>query len=124
MFQYLNGKNFQTYQLFIRISKEVQITVGKLGRFVFPPGIYVYTGSAKTNIEARIKRHQSTTKKIRWHIDYLLLNAYSEIVKVAKFTEPECFVNKQTAGKIIIPKFGASDCTNNCGSHLKYLGEF
>ena len=117
-------QRFQTYQLYIKLSKEIKIQIGKLGSFVFPIGIYIYTGSAKTNFDERIKRHYSKDKKIRWHIDYLLSNKFTRIVKVEKYKTLECVVNQQTKGKILIQKFGASDCTNGCSSHLKYLGEF
>ena len=37
----------QSYQLFINVTKEINLKIGKLGRFIFPAGSYVYTGSAK-----------------------------------------------------------------------------
>jgi Uri superfamily endonuclease len=37
----------QSYQLFINVTKEINLKVGKLGKFIFPVGSYVYTGSAK-----------------------------------------------------------------------------
>ena len=37
----------QSYQLFINVTKEINLKVGKLGKFIFPVGYYVYTGSAK-----------------------------------------------------------------------------
>ena len=36
----------QSYQLFINVTKEINLKVGKLGRFIFPIGSYVYTGAA------------------------------------------------------------------------------
>jgi hypothetical protein len=42
-------------------------------------------------------------------------------VDVRRFDEPECVVNQWTAGEIIVPRFGASDCRAKCGSHLKRL---
>ncbi len=35
--------------------------------------------------------------------------------------KPECAVNKKISGKIIVPRFGATDCRNGCGSHLKFI---
>ena len=52
----------QSYQLFIKVRKDINLKVGKLGRFTFPFGSYVYTGSAKTNINKRIERHLSKKK--------------------------------------------------------------
>jgi Uri superfamily endonuclease len=112
---------YQSYQLHIRITKEKKINIGKLGNFIFYPGYYVYTGSAKKNMDARIKRHQSKKKKIRWHIDYLLSHNDIQIVHIEQFEENECMVNQTTEGDNFVPKFGASDCKSGCGSHLKYL---
>ncbi|MBZ0092365.1 MAG: GIY-YIG nuclease family protein [Sulfuricellaceae bacterium] len=109
-----------TYQLFFTLPAAAHIAVGKLGSFDFPAGRYVYTGSAKRNIEARLRRHRSRDKKLRWHIDYLL--AYADGVETRVYAESECQLNQATAGMIPVPRFGASDCTQGCGSHLKYLG--
>lgn len=112
-----------TYQLLIRVSLPLsQLVVGKLGVFDLPAGEYCYTGSARRNLEARIARHCSSSKKRRWHIDYLLLAPGVSVVGVERFATPECALNQQQRGKILIPRFGASDCHAGCGSHLKYLG--
>ena len=98
------------------------ITIGKLGSFRFPAGEYVYTGSGGDNVEARVGRHLSGSKKLRWHIDYLLSNSSVVVVGFTLFREAECAVNQTTEGVILVPRFGATDCRNGCGSHLKYLG--
>lgn len=113
---------FQTYQLLILIQTELKIKIGKLGIYTFPLGYYIYTGSAKNNLEARIERHRSKDKKIRWHIDYLLSQNNVKIIKVKKYDEQECIINQASNGVIFVPKFGSSDCRNQCGSHLKYIG--
>ncbi|RMH71730.1 MAG: GIY-YIG nuclease family protein [Gemmatimonadetes bacterium] len=110
----------QSYQLVIRVSEPVSLTVGKLGVFEFPVGEYIYTGSAKRHLEARIRRHLRTTKTLKWHIDYLLAHPAVAVVDVIRSTVPECELNQQTAGEILIPRFGASDCRSGCISHLKY----
>ncbi|MDZ4211617.1 MAG: hypothetical protein U1C59_07880 [Methylotenera sp.] len=46
-----------TYQLDILLAEPARLSIGKLGVFDFPAGRYVYTGSARCNIEARIARH-------------------------------------------------------------------
>ena len=111
-----------TYQLLIVVKKESSIQVGRLGKFTFPAGFYIYTGSAKKNMEARIKRHFRKRKKKRWHIDYLTTNRAVKIMAVRYSALDECEENQQTGGKIIAAGFGASDCRNGCGSHLKFLG--
>ena len=112
----------KSYQLFIKVNKDVDLKVGKLGRFIFPIGSYVYTGSAKTNLDKRIERHLSKKKKLHWHIDYLLNHDAVKIIDIKKSEIIECILNKKTNGTIIIKGFGSSDCNLCCGSHLKYLG--
>ena len=109
----------QSYQLYIYLKKGTHIQVGKLGFFHFPKGNYVYVGSAKKNIEQRIKRHNSKNKKLHWHIDYLLNNVYAKIIKVNLESCTECELYNNTVGRVIISGFGSSDCKNRCYSHLK-----
>ena len=111
----------QFYQLHIQLTRPVTITVGRLGRFPFPAGQYIYTGSAKRNLEARIQRHLSKHKKLRWHIDYLLTHRDVRVSQVQRSAEAECGWNQKTEGEILVPGFGASYCRRGCGSHLKYL---
>ena len=110
-----------TYQLLIAVAKPLRIRVGALGVHDFPAGLYVYTGSAKRNFEARIARHLSRAKILRWHIDYLLAAPRVRVLEVRRLDEAECTVNGSTAGAIPVPRFGASDCRAGCGSHLKRL---
>ncbi len=111
----------QSYQLFINLSQNIEIQIGKLGLFTFPKGTYVYTGSAKINIDKRIARHLSKDKNLHWHIDYLLANEQTKIIKVTKSELSECDLNTDVKGKIIVEGFGNSDCKENCKSHLKFL---
>ena len=111
-----------SYQLHIQLTRPVTITIGHLGRFQFPVGQYIYTGSAQRNLEARIQRHLSKHKKLRWHIDYLLAHGNARMVQVQRSSKEECAWNQKTNGKIIVPGFGASDCRAGCGSHLKHVG--
>lgn len=111
-----------TYQLLIELRRPARVAVGCLGVFRFAAGRYVYTGSAKRNLEARIARHLRAEKTLKWHIDYLLAAPGARVVKVRRFRREECAVNQGTAGTVPVPGFGASDCRQRCGSHLKYLG--
>jgi Uri superfamily endonuclease len=110
-----------SYQIFFTLNRSVELQIGKLGKFIFPKGNYVYTGSAKKNVDQRIQRHQIKNKKLHWHIDYLLNRDECKIQKFIKSHLDECILNQTTSGKIIVPGFGASDCTNGCISHLKYF---
>lgn len=110
----------KAYQLHIYLKESSTITIGKLGTFTFPAGEYIYTGSAKRNIETRIARHLRKEKRLRWHIDYLLAAPACIITQVETFDITECQLNQSTTGEVIVPKFGASDCKKGCISHLKY----
>ena len=111
-----------SYQLSIDVRSPLRIRVGRLGDFLFPAGRYVYTGSAKRNLEARIARHLRKEKTLRWHIDWLLSAPGVKVVAVKRSVAGECALNQSVAGKLVVPGFGASDCRNRCGSHLRYLG--
>lgn len=100
----------------------MRMRVGRLGTFDFPAGRYVYTGSALRNFEARVNRHLSDTKRMHWHIDYLLAAPGVRVLEVRRFAETECSINQNTEGEAPVAGFGASDCRAGCGSHLKRLG--
>ena len=117
----MNGFRMRSYQIHFIIEKPVALRIGKLGTFEFPAGEYVYTGCARKNMEARISRHLSKRKKHRWHIDFLLATSHAKIIKVEVYDGEECVVNQETEGEILVPRFGATDCRNGCGSHLKYV---
>lgn len=101
--------------------------IGALGTFSFPAGYYVYTGSAKRGLRARLRRHWQSDKRLRWHIDYLRKYAriVCAIVRVGSQMDEcschECIIRVLNA-RTIVRGFGSSDC--NCKSHLCYIGDF
>ena len=111
-----------TYQLTIEVRRRIRVAIGRLGTFEFAAGRYVYTGSARRAFEARIARHLRKEKALRWHIDYLLGAPGVRVVRVIGSTRGECALNRATAGEVMVPGFGASDCRAGCGAHLKLLG--
>lgn len=113
----------RTYQLHIRLERSQDIVIGRLGRFTFEKGQYLYTGSATRNMRARLLRHLSGNKTLHWHIDYLLAAKTAEITGISLASEPECAVNQAVKAPIPVPGFGASDCRAGCRAHLKYLGQ-
>lgn len=113
------GPTLISYQLEIEVPRMLGLTIGRLGRFDFPAGCYVYTGSARRNLDARIARHCKAQKCAHWHIDYLLAAPGVRVTKVRRSAVPECALNQRTQGVGPIPGFGASDCRAGCGSHLK-----
>lgn len=113
-----------TYQLLIELDRPLCLAVGRLGEFEFPQGTYIYNGSAKRNLEARIARHLRSEKKLRWHIDYLLTAPGVSVIDVRRSRRNECTWNGATGGVVVAPGFGASDCCSGCGSHLRYFEGF
>ena len=110
-----------TYALLIALSGETAISVGRLGLFTFPPGYYIYVGSAQGGLYPRVKRHLGAEKRRRWHIDYLL--EFAQVVDVWYATgveSQECLwcqiASEMPQGEIPVPGFGSSDC--RCRSHL------
>ncbi len=120
--QAANDTSLCTYQLHIAVSRPRILSIGRLGSFRFPAGHYLYTGSARRNLIARVRRHLSQDKNLRWHIDYLLTAHAVKVMDVTLLSDSECSLNQRVAGEIIVPGFGASDCRAHCGSHLKWLG--
>ena len=118
----MDTRTARTYQLRITVPESVRVPVGKLGTFEFPAGRYTYTGSAKSNLEARVQRHCTGAARLRWHIDYLLAAPGVTVADVRRSARDECTLNQRTRGEVLVPRFGASDCRRGCGSHLKYLG--
>ena len=108
------------YIIIMKLDTERNIRTGQLGVLNFQPGYYAYIGSALGGFKSRIKRHLSKSKKLKWHIDYLLNEA--QVLQVTLcITERrlEC-VLAQSLGKDLlpIPYFGSSDC--RCTSHLYF----
>ena len=113
------------YHIKAYLSEDTEITVGKLGTFQFAKGIYVYVGSAKRNIKARVERHIRMEKKQRWHFDYV--RPYMEVMDVRTYPgeEGECGLfarlRQEEEGEIAVRKFGSSDC--RCPAHLFLIGK-
>ena len=115
-----------SYTLVIRLERETGLDVGRLGRFDFPAGHYLYFGNALNGLRGRIRRHlrRDEGKKLHWHVDYL--TAVAEVRRVwwvADGARWECaWAQLALAGgtAVIAPGFGASDCP--CSTHLVYLG--
>jgi len=121
----VTGRTGGVYHLLLHLGEPVSIRVGRLGRFSFPAGWYIYTGSAMGGLEARIARHRRRRKRLHWHIDYLLARArLVDVVAIPTGESIECVRNRQvlalSEASVVVPRFGASDC--RCRSHLVYFG--
>ena len=102
------------------------IPVGARGEVTFPPGWYVYVGSALgPGGLARVDRHircyhREGAHPPRWHIDYLLTDerfVLDWVVTGETTDRLECTLAR-TLGGDGVPGFGCSDC--RCATHLFY----
>ncbi len=112
------------YQLVMRATRRLKLSVGALGEQVFETGVYIYTGRASVRLNRRIERHLRSNKRARWHADYLVSRL--EIVEVRIFpfrAEDECVINRTAAAgygaEFPVRGFGSSDC--RCLSHLAWI---
>lgn len=111
------------YAIMLHLRRETPIPTGALGTVRYPPGWYLYVGSARQGLQARINRHRRRgRKKLHWHIDYL--REETSWVEAFPFRGPgrdeaslvEAFLPLADSS---IPRFGASDST--CESHLLHF---
>ena len=118
------------YVLLLELRAEAEVAVGSLGRLKFRPGCYAYVGSAMGRGDAlrrRLGRHfemaSGAARPRRWHIDYLTSSGRFELVKalaVPSSDRAECRISKALleAGGEPVRRFGSSDCSEGCPSHL------
>ncbi|RMF29323.1 MAG: GIY-YIG nuclease family protein, partial [Chloroflexi bacterium] len=104
-----------------------RLTVGALGTFTLPQGLYLYLGSARGpgGLAARLAHHRRPPTRPHWHVDYLRV-AGARPVAVG-WAEGEARRECAWAREALtlpgaegpIPRFGASDC--RCPTHLIFL---
>jgi Uri superfamily endonuclease len=122
------------YTLIVFLSSDTQLKVGKLGTQTFPAGYYTYTGSAlgkgASSLKQRVTRHLKKRKHKFWHIDFLLTHentTITAVIAVQTSKKMECKMNhyiiEELKPKIPVVGFGASDCKENCKSHLLFFNE-
>jgi Uri superfamily endonuclease len=113
-----------TYMLVLHLPEPRRLMVGRLGEFEFPPGYYLYAGSARGGLRGRVQRHLRADKKLHWHIDYLNSAENGAVVTEvwwqAGRKRLECewaaAARRRPGASTPAPGFGASDC--GCDSHL------
>ena len=112
---------YASYLLFIKVKKNVSLTVGSLGVIRFKRGIYIYVGSGGKNVFKRINRHFRKEKKLRWHIDYLTTRFKPYMAWIIKGWN----VDEDMLASILLDRyehidgFGATDSRHP--SHLFYI---
>ncbi len=113
------------YLLLMENKKTQEIEIGKLGKFVFQPGFYVYVGSGMANLDKRIRHHHLKKKYYHYHIDYLTPD-FMTIKKVLPVRTPiryesEIALQVEKVCDGAVRGFGCSDTREN--SHLFYFNE-
>ena len=120
------------YVLIGYLANNTTLVVGKLGRLNFKQGFYLYIGSAKGpgGLRARIKRHLSRRKKLKWHIDYLTIAnhfkpiaiLYTTATNITENLIVELLINN--GFQVAIEGFGSTD-DRKSKTHLLYAqGEY
>ena len=110
------------YLLCLRLTIRMSINIPSLPAGRPDTGWYLYAGSAHGNggIQARLRRHFKSTKKLHWHIDRLTVNA-DQIAALASIDRSECELVdellKSNCFSIALAGFGSTDC-RICESHL------
>jgi Uri superfamily endonuclease len=122
-----------SYALELFLPAPAELQIGRMGRFSFPAGAYLYLGSASGpgGLRARLGRHllPPEARPVRWHIDALRLAAapralgYLIHARSAPLAKPiECLwsqaLSRQPGSAIPAPGFGARDCRCGCPAHL------
>ncbi|QGA80433.1 GIY-YIG nuclease family protein [Candidatus Nanohalobium constans] len=117
-----------SYTLLIKLPEQTSIEVGSLGKIKFEPGFYMYNGSAfGPGGLKRVQRHKEKSEEgdnPHWHIDYLLVNEKSEMVKTFRKEggDHECSLSQEMKENFTaVEDFGCSDC--RCCSHLFFSAE-
>ncbi|WP_292000403.1 DUF123 domain-containing protein [Caldivirga sp.] len=115
-----------TYVLILNASSLVSINVASLGQVTLNEGYYAYVGSAKVGIKTRVGRHIKLAMlkagKLRWHLDYVLVNSnitlHSLIYINNSYIEHEVAqaLYRHRNIDVAVRGFGSSDC--NCVSHF------
>ena len=111
------------YLVILELPEPCSIEAGALGKIHLEQGWYVYAGSARKNLSARIARHRRKLRKQKhWHIDYLTPAAQTiKTLPIMTYRNLECDLasDLQALGGKGVHDFGCSDC--RCGSHLFYF---
>lgn len=119
-----------SYALLLSLRAPVCLMVGRLGKFQFPAGDYLYLGSAHGpgGLGARLRHHMRVAGHPHWHLDWL--RPHADLLGGWFATGPgplECAWSQallRLPGVTVpVPGFGAADCRSGCPAHLISLPE-
>jgi Uri superfamily endonuclease len=112
-----------TYALLLERRNGGELLIGKWGWNSFPPGWYVYIGSAlgPGGLRARVGHHLGPAARPHWHIDYLRREAVVRAVWYIPGGERREHAWARALGSAwrngaAVEGFGCSDC--DCRAHL------
>ncbi len=113
------------YVLLIVVEEDITVRIGAFETLEIPRGIYTYLGSAKGpgGLQARLARHLSKNKRLKWHIDYILAAQPTRIDTIVFAHENyrrECILTPhlEKSGFTHLKRgLGSSDC-KSCTSHF------
>lgn len=122
------------YALVIELNDDLVLKV-RHKEFLLHRGVYLYSGSALSGLECRVKRHMRNFEKKNlitnsketdlikhhWHIDYLVpLAASMAVVYWECPVRTECLLVHFLKGEGAKPVhgFGNTDCKSKCEGHL------
>ena len=118
----LSGSDGGNYLITLELESCV-IEAGALGKLSLEGGWYVYAGSARKGLSARVARHLRRAGKAKhWHIDYLVPQGKNlKGLPILSLRNLECDLARdlEKIGGRGIRGFGSSDC--RCESHLFYF---
>ncbi len=118
------GADAGVYLLVLELAAPWCGRVGRLGAVHLPAGWYVYVGSARRSLRARVRRHLRRCKPRRWHVDWLTTapSVYARSALLVTDGTAECALARRVAAlpgaAAPVPGFGASDCRSGCPAHL------
>ena len=120
----VSGAAPRLYVVVTYVPRRTALTVGSLGAVPFERGWYAYVGSAARARRARVARHLTRGKLLRWHADYLFAAFPARRAWLVDGAPGECELADRLAdlpGAERRPtRFGAGDC--RCAGHLIRLG--
>jgi Uri superfamily endonuclease len=118
-----------TYIVALWLHLAQAVPIGRLADIEFPPGWYLYCGSARGpgGLAARVARHRrrlGSAKRAHWHIDYLRqraawVGAWARTGRGRLECDWAAALACLPGAERVAPGFGASDC--RCPAHLVRL---
>ena len=109
-----------TYVLVLEKSNSSPVALRKEVIFM-KRGIYLYVGSAKRGMQARLARHLRKEKRLFWHIDYVTSRPDVTVKAIFLSGRKECATLNEVSrlGVFFGRRLGASDC--RCPSHFIHV---